>query len=237
MADKSHYIYGLHSGDSNYRYIGRSTNPSRRFSSHRVAALEGDDAPVYDWVREIGIENLCQDVLAGPISTRVGSVENDWAYFFRQQGYDLFNAESIGGAASGVCKQKKRQRRVKTRRSAQTRYHTKRGVYREQCRFCREDAGISTTTTINREPCAGTHRPYIEPRPTAYGAGATGRTPNGATVGGSPGPRYPYPGMVWVPQDLAPTPQGRAYTGMVWIPKVAQESSSSSSSSRVVVVE
>lgn len=62
-------------------------------------------------------------------------------------------------------------------------------------------AGVNTTTNNNnnnREPCADVPGLYMEPRPTAYGSGATGRTPNGATTGGGPGPYPTWPGLSWI---------------------------------------
>ena len=63
-------VYALHDGFHNYGYVGTTTvNMKTRWWEHRSRARSGHAAPVYDWIRKIGIDNLqiekLQDVPAG----------------------------------------------------------------------------------------------------------------------------------------------------------------------------
>lgn len=57
-------IYALHIGDGLLHYIGStSKNPLNRMWEHIYRARSGHTAPVYDWMREVGIDNVQVAVL------------------------------------------------------------------------------------------------------------------------------------------------------------------------------
>ncbi len=56
---KNPSVYALHAGDHVYRYVGStSVNSLNRLWQHNYRARSGHDAPVYKWMREVGIDNV-----------------------------------------------------------------------------------------------------------------------------------------------------------------------------------
>lgn len=52
-------IYGLHNGDYDFRYIGKTTMLLRvRFNKHLNDALRGSDFAVHRWIRKNGIDDI-----------------------------------------------------------------------------------------------------------------------------------------------------------------------------------
>lgn len=53
-------IYGLHTGDFDYRYIGQTIQTVRdRFNQHKKYAMRGDKgSPVYNWIRKHGEDGI-----------------------------------------------------------------------------------------------------------------------------------------------------------------------------------
>jgi len=52
-------IYALHAGDHVYRYVGATTkNSQNRLYEHIYRARIGHMAPVYQWMREVGLDNV-----------------------------------------------------------------------------------------------------------------------------------------------------------------------------------
>lgn len=57
-------IYALHDGQGNFGYIGSTrVNPKTRWWEHRSRARSGHSAPVYVWMRQVGIEKIDIEVL------------------------------------------------------------------------------------------------------------------------------------------------------------------------------
>lgn len=68
-------VYGLHNGDHIYRYIGHTKRSAQqRMYSHRSKARAGSKYPVYEWMREEGIENIQIEVIEGVIKENLGSL-------------------------------------------------------------------------------------------------------------------------------------------------------------------
>lgn len=62
---KEEAVYALHAGDHVYCYAGStSLNIVTRMYQHRHRARKGHNAPVYRWMREVGIENVQCHVIA-----------------------------------------------------------------------------------------------------------------------------------------------------------------------------
>lgn len=58
----SGFIYALHAGDYEYRYVGLTyREPALRLARHRKNARHGGNLPVHAWIRKH--PNLCMDVL------------------------------------------------------------------------------------------------------------------------------------------------------------------------------
>lgn len=52
-------IYALHAGDFRMAYVGTtSKNSKNRLWEHIYRARKGHPSPVYEWMREVGIENV-----------------------------------------------------------------------------------------------------------------------------------------------------------------------------------
>lgn len=56
-------IYGLHTGDYDFRYIGKSVNHKQRFSKHIYWTTRGEGNAVHDWMRKHGAENIQMTVI------------------------------------------------------------------------------------------------------------------------------------------------------------------------------
>ena len=56
-------IYGLHLGDYDFRYIGKSINHKRRFQSHLYSAKAGAGFAVQSWIRKHGAENVQMTII------------------------------------------------------------------------------------------------------------------------------------------------------------------------------
>lgn len=57
-------IYGLHTGDYQFRYIGKSINHKVRYRTHLWEALRDRvDYPVYKWIRKHGAENIQMTII------------------------------------------------------------------------------------------------------------------------------------------------------------------------------
>lgn len=126
-----HFIYALHAGDCNYRYIGTSRNPYMRFAVHRSNIASGNgNARLYDWARSIGVESLAMDIIDGPILTMPETVEREWCQFFHLQGYDLLNLNPE--SPSGWSKRGHHD----TNRGPHTRWHVNRDYVDPDCEFC-----------------------------------------------------------------------------------------------------
>lgn len=57
-------IYGLHNGDRDFRYIGKTIQTARkRFIAHRKDANSGKARPVCRWMRKHGIDNIQMEII------------------------------------------------------------------------------------------------------------------------------------------------------------------------------
>ena len=52
-------VYGLHTGDFDFRYIGKTIQPLHtRIRKHRNTAKVGETTAVYQWMRKHGVDNV-----------------------------------------------------------------------------------------------------------------------------------------------------------------------------------
>jgi len=56
-------IYGLHTGDYDFRYIGKSIHPAKRLKQHIRDAEKGSPYAVSGWIRKHGAENIQMTVI------------------------------------------------------------------------------------------------------------------------------------------------------------------------------
>lgn len=60
-----YFVYGLHSGDGEIRYVGMSQQPDTRLRQHRSQAREErGNAAVHKWMRKHGVERIEMSILA-----------------------------------------------------------------------------------------------------------------------------------------------------------------------------
>lgn len=89
------YIYGLHTGDDDYRYIGRTNDPRARLWVHRsTARLHTTTTRKDEWIREVGpekVEFTVLDVLEDATEAEAGQVELAYITTYLEKGFDLLN--------------------------------------------------------------------------------------------------------------------------------------------------
>lgn len=56
-------IYGLHNGDYDFRYIGKSIDHKRRYNNHLSAAMRGEGFAVHAWIKKHGAENIQMTII------------------------------------------------------------------------------------------------------------------------------------------------------------------------------
>lgn len=88
------YIYGLHSGDERYRFIGQTNDPARRILLHQSSSRCKGRTAKEDWMRSVGDQNVQLSVLAsfgGMDREAMQRVEAEYIQFYKIRGYDLLN--------------------------------------------------------------------------------------------------------------------------------------------------
>lgn len=97
--ERERVIYALHDGQGNYGYIGSTgVNTKTRWWEHRSRARSGHAAPVYQWIRSIGIENLkIETVCAIPDGTDPAILEAHHIKKFLDAGHPIQNQISRDG--------------------------------------------------------------------------------------------------------------------------------------------
>lgn len=132
------YVYGLHSGDGVYRYIGTSRNPCMRLAVHRsnsrAHVQHTSNKRLYEWTKSIGAD-LCMDLIDGPVFTMPETVEREWCFFFYTQGYHMLNLnpEYLTGW------RKKQEYSDSVQKAPHLRWHVRRGLWNPNCVICVKD--------------------------------------------------------------------------------------------------
>jgi hypothetical protein len=109
-------IYGLHNGDFNYRYIGKTTTPLRnRIYQHKHSARKGSPFAVHNWMRKYGLENVQVCVIATFDQETIHLID-EVEQFHIAQCRSLIDEKNLnltdggdGGAMDELCKEKLRQ--------------------------------------------------------------------------------------------------------------------------------
>lgn len=108
LLNPSHAVYALSTDGENHRYIGYTTKKIRqRLSMHRWEAKHDNPAKLYDWMREVGPDNVIVTVLEKlPTDSTLGQLggerEAHWIARLRGEGYDLINKTTGGPGMPGV---------------------------------------------------------------------------------------------------------------------------------------
>lgn len=92
-------VYALYVDDGVYRYIGSTTgNSQNRLWEHIYRGRNGHDSPVYQWMREVGVENVrVIDLEKVPDITTIKEVEARWIKLLLDEGHDLTNQMARDG--------------------------------------------------------------------------------------------------------------------------------------------
>lgn len=98
------YIYYLHNGDFQPRYIGMTTEtPEKRLARHKYDAARGLERPVYNWIRKHGAENIQVCAFFEGESTEI-LFERERFHIAQERAYgaDLLNCTDGGEGAPGI---------------------------------------------------------------------------------------------------------------------------------------
>lgn len=105
--DAQFVIYGLSLDGKTHRYVGYTGQKGlrMRLTAHRHRARRGDSEPLYEWMRDGGLDDVVATVLEKlpHESTRqeMGEREMHWIARLRQEGFDLLNLTLGGDGTQG----------------------------------------------------------------------------------------------------------------------------------------
>lgn len=102
-------IYALHAGDFRMAYVGTtSKNSKNRLWEHIYRARNGHPSPVYEWMREVGIENVEVVDLEAVIETE-DAIEREahWIARLIGQGHPIVNRKGRDGVANSMADESK----------------------------------------------------------------------------------------------------------------------------------
>jgi hypothetical protein len=87
-----HIIYGMHSGDFRYRYVGLTAKGLRhRLAQHKNAAISSV-TPLYTWIRSVGREFMQLEALDFVENAADGRLfEQLWIKRLSGEGFELLN--------------------------------------------------------------------------------------------------------------------------------------------------
>lgn len=145
-------VYGLRAGES-FGYVGSTTvNLTHRWWQHKSRARTGHQAPVYEWMRLVGIENVQAVELATGEDLR--KLEHEVIVRLRSQGHPLNNQSGIDGVPNSMS-YRSRQKLSAARRGHDSWIKGKRGEdagWTAERRAAFSAARRDTTYTGEREP-------------------------------------------------------------------------------------
>lgn len=109
MVNMNHFedpaIYALHAGDYLYAYVGTTKiNTKNRLWEHRYRARSGHNSPVYQWMREVGIDNVQIEVIAREADVTLrDALEVAAIAQLKDAGYPLVNVSWARGSGLPVA--------------------------------------------------------------------------------------------------------------------------------------
>ena len=95
-------IYALKDSNGNIGYIGSTkVNAKTRYWEHRSRARNMHSAPVYEWIRQVGVDSFAYFVIEELDSAAdISQVEANWIKKLIQEGHPLQNQISRDGVPS-----------------------------------------------------------------------------------------------------------------------------------------
>jgi hypothetical protein len=104
-------VYALHAGDGVFAYVGTTAmNSKNRLWEHIYRARSGHTAPVYEWMRSVGIENVVVvDLLKESDPQARANAEVKFIADFIAQGFPLTNQISRDGVPGSMSEESKRR--------------------------------------------------------------------------------------------------------------------------------
>lgn len=122
-------IYALHDGNKNYGYIGTTgVNTKTRWWEHRSRARSGHSAPVYNWIRQIGVENLqIETICHVQDEADAAALEAEYIKQFIDEGHPIHNQIGRDGIANSNAERMK-QMLSEQRRGKPTWIKGKKGI-------------------------------------------------------------------------------------------------------------
>lgn len=107
-------VYAL-THDGGFFYVGyTSSNTLNRWWQHISRAQNGHDAPVYRWMRDVGIRNVGYQILElveNP--SEAGEIEAGWIKTLIDEGHELTNAIARDGTAHSISEEMRSRMGVK----------------------------------------------------------------------------------------------------------------------------
>lgn len=100
-------VYALHTGDHRYFYVGATRkNSQNRLYQHVSRALEGHSAPVYVWMRTVGVRNVqAFDLESITDTTACEKIEAVWIQRLIREGHPLTNRIARDGVPHSVSRE------------------------------------------------------------------------------------------------------------------------------------
>lgn len=112
-------IYGLHTGDYDFRYIGKSVGARKRFSDHKYQAKAGATYPVHQWMRKHGVDNIQMTVIETFTDEDIDQIDEREVFHIAQArtyyGQNLNIAEGGGGMTGFKHSEETKKRWSETR--------------------------------------------------------------------------------------------------------------------------
>ncbi|MET4703098.1 hypothetical protein [Frigoribacterium sp. UYMn621] len=102
--ERERVIYGLHVGDFSFGYIGSTeVNARTRWWEHRSRARKGHGAPVYAWMRKVGVDRVQYSIIhVVRAHEDILSVEADVIARHLAAGHPLANEKALDGIADSM---------------------------------------------------------------------------------------------------------------------------------------
>lgn len=99
-------IYGLHLGDFQFRYIGKSISHRKRYYRHIREAMQGGGYAVQDWIRKHGAENIQMTIIETFTEEDIDQLDEREIFHIAQARF-LYTEKNLnltdgGGGALGV---------------------------------------------------------------------------------------------------------------------------------------
>jgi hypothetical protein len=97
-------VYALHAGDFRFAYVGVTTkNSKNRLYEHVYRARNGHKAPVYEWMRSVGIRRVrVVDLELVESTDTLPGLELKWIATLLASGHDLRNQIGRDGVANSM---------------------------------------------------------------------------------------------------------------------------------------